>query len=436
MTQLLSDLVRRRSSYYQRDWVLACHEGRTFYSLPLVWSLDGPLDVPSLVRAVEELTGRHEALRTAFGVRGDDVDQLVWPTIDIDLSIVDSADEASAVDRIVVEAERPRQVDMPPLWHGVLYRLGPHRHLLALFVHHLVFDGWSHGVLHDELVRCYRGAVTGRPARLPVLRAHAGDHAEWEREHRDEAAEWWWRENLRDLPALSRLPEVGGRFVSVALPLIAAEEVAGLRRVAAAHTAGMSSALLALVVETRRQHVGDDAIVGVTRAGRDRPGTHRAVGPLLDHVPVRVDLRGARSFPDVLARTHRAHQEAIARAVPLGRLRQIVADDLTSRGGRLYDTRFNYLPGSATGPAIVRTADGDELSFSPYPLDPLRLAPRHTEDHPEVLPLSFVLRRLPGGEVGGEVCGHDSLGPTLVETAAAFAGTLREAVGTPAAGSS
>jgi hypothetical protein len=436
MTPLLSDLVRRRSSYYQRDWVLACEEGRTFYSLPLVWSLQGPLDVPSLVRVLEELTHRHEALRTAFGVRGDDVDQLVWPTVDIDLSIVDCLDEASAVDRIVTEAERPRQVDTAPLWHGVLYRLGPRRHLLALFVHHLVFDGWSHGVLHDELVRCYRAAVTGQPSRLPVLRSHAGDHAEWEREHRDEAAESWWRENLRGLPALSRLPDVGGRFVSVPLPLVPAEDVASLRRVAAAHTAGMSSALLAVVLATRRRLAGDDAIVGVTRAGRDRPGTHRAVGPLLDHVPVRVDLRGARNFPDVLDRTHRAHQEAVTRALPLGRIRQIVSDDLTSRGGRLYDTRFNYLPGSPAAPALVRASDGDGLSISPYPLDPLRLTPRHTEDHPEVLPLSFVLRRLPGGEVGGEVCGHDSLLPALLEAAVAFEDMVREALLAPAAGNS
>jgi arthrofactin-type cyclic lipopeptide synthetase C len=408
--------------------VLACRERLSYYSLPLVWDLRGALDVPALTRALADLTARHEALRTCFAIRGDEVDQLVWPSVDLDLSTVDISAESSVVDQIVAETERPRRVDVAPLWHGVLYRLAERRHLLALFVHHLVFDGWSHGVLHDELIRCYRGAVAGRPARLPELRAQAGDHAEWERAQRDEAAEVWWRDQLRGLPPLSVIPPVGGRFVSVPLPVVPADQVAVLRRLASEQDAGLSSVLLAVVLAARRSRTGDDAIVGVTRAGRDRSGLQRVVGPLLDHVPVRVDLSGARTFPEVVARTHRAYQAALARALPLGRIRQVTPDDLSGRGGRLYDTRFNYLPGAAATSAVISTSDGHELSIAPYPLDPLRLAPRHTEDHPEVLPYSFILRRLPGGEIGGEVCGHDSLGDDLVRAAAAVGDAVEAAV--------
>ena len=429
MTEQSTRPIRRPASYYQRDWVLACRDGRSYYSLPLAWDLTGPLDVGALTRAVADLARRHDALRTAFEASGSDVDQIVWPEVDIDLTVESTVD--SIEDRIAAEAERTRVLADPPLWHGRLFRLAPERHVLALFVHHLIFDGWSHGVLHDELVRCYRGQSIGRPPRLPSLLAQAGDHAHGEREHRDTESESWWRELLRSLPPLAALPPLGGRFISAALPVISSRETQSLRAMTAETGAGLNTALLAVMVAARRNSTGDDAVVGVTRAGRERPELQRVVGPLLDHVPVRVDLSGVRTFPHLLARTHGAYMEATARPLPLGRIREVVTDDLDARGGRLYDVRYNYLPNAATNHAIVSTSDDRELRISPYPLDPLRLAPRHTEDHPEVLPLSYVLRRYPSGELGGEICGHDALypAPQLAGVAEAFAETLRTVTG-------
>jgi hypothetical protein len=413
--------------------VLACRDGQSFYSLPLAWDLNGPLDRDALVRAIGDLMRRHDALRTAFQPRDDEVDQLVWPAVEVDLAMVDlTGQPLNTVDaRIVAEAERPRAVHTAPLWHGLLMRLGPQRHVLALFVHHLIFDGWSHGVLHDELVRCYRGAASGRPPKLPGLAFQIGDYARWERGRRDAGVEDWWRQNLASLPPLSSLPPVGGRFISTPLPDIPRGATERMRTLAGEHGAGLNTALLAVTLAARRAITGDDAIVGVTRAGRERPELQRIVGPLLDHVPVRVDMSAARTFPELLVRVHRAYQEAMSRPLPLGRIRQVVPDDLTSRGGRLFDTRYNYLPGGSARTAVVSTSDGAELRISPYAVDPMRLAPRHTEDHPEVLPLSYVLRRDPNGEMAGEVCGHDLLHPAdrLSVVAEEFTDTLLSVLG-------
>ncbi|HEY0449187.1 condensation domain-containing protein [Actinophytocola sp.] len=389
------------ATYYQRDWVLACQDGRSHFTTPLAWDLTGELDVDVLRAALRTLTGRHESLRTSFRVRGEDVCQVVWPAVEIDLRTVDLAAEGAVEARIVAETERPRAVSVAPLWHGLVFRLGRHRHVLALFVHHLVFDGWSHGVLHDELVRCYRSLVTGRTPRLPQLRLRPGDFARWERDRRDPELERWWRAELGALPPILPPPPVGGRFVSVALPPIPREAVTEL----AAAGFGASTALLAAVCAARRAvRGGDDVVVGVTRSGRERPQLQRIVGPLLDHVPVRVDLSGGPTFRELLARVHRSYRAAVEHRLPLGRIRQVVPGDLTARGGRLYDTRFNYLPASAARPDL-----GGPLTITPRPIAPTSLAPRNTEDHPEVLPLSYVLRQHPDGRLEGEICGPDVL---------------------------
>ena len=417
------------STYYQRDWFSACRDARSCFSTPVAWNLAGELDTAALTRALEELTRRHDALRTSFRSRGDDVDQVVWPMPRVDLRTVDLSDapgpEAAVDDRIVVESGRPRLLDTPPLWHGLLFRLGPRRHVLALFIHHLVFDGWSHGVFRDELVRCYRAAATGRPARLPPLRAQPGRFAEWERGLRDPESEAWWHDRLTALPPLSPLPPVGGRFVSQAIPEVPWEAMVTLGRLAQAEGVGVSAVLLAVLLAARRPVTGDDVVIGMTRAGRDRPELQRVVGPLLDHVPVRVDLSGPPPFRELLHRVHRAHREAMAHQLPLGLIRRVVPEDLGPRGGRLYDTRYNYLPyGSARSGVVI--APGGELTLTDRPVEPTRLAPRHTEDHPEVLPLSYVLRHQRDGTLRGEICVHDGLysAARRVEVAESFTTAL------------
>lgn len=372
------------ATYYQRDWVLACRDGRSHFTTPLAWNLDGELNTDVLRTALRTLTARHESLRTAFQVDGTDVRQVVVPSIEPELSILDVVSEGEVEARIVLETERPRHVSVAPLWHGLLCRLGRHRHVLALFVHHLVFDGWSHGVLHDELVRCYRALVAGRAPRLPHLSVTPGDFAQWERGRRDSSVEQWWRTELAALPPILPAPPVGGRFVSVPVPPVPAEVAPE-----------SSSALLAAVCAARG---GDDLVVGVTRSGRERPRLQRVLGPVLDHVPVRVDPTGG------LEQVHRSYRAAVAHQLPLGRIRAVLDQDLAPRGGRLYDTRFNYLPRAA-----ARSGDAGPLTIMPRAIPATSISPRHTEDHPEVLPLSYVLRQDPDGRLAGEICGPDSM---------------------------
>jgi hypothetical protein len=434
VTQCLTGSVRGPSTYYQRDWFLACQDARSFCSTPVAWLLDGELDPEALNLALESLTLRHDALRTAFRARGDDVDQMVWPRVDIDVATVDLSlgpdPAAAARERIVAEAERPRVLDAAPLWHGLLLRLSPRRHVLALFIHHLVFDGWSHGVLHDELVRCYRAAESGRPPRLPQLPLQLADFARWERSHRDPPAEAWWRDRLTSLPPLSALPPAGGRFVSHAISSPPRSATSALAELARAEGVAAGPAFLAVVIAARRHLVGDDVVIGVTRAGRERPELRRVVGPLLDHAPVRVDLSGRPTFRALLHRVHGAYRDAMAHKLPLGMIRQVVPDSVAARGGRLHDTRYNYLPFAPASAAVAAAGQGG-LRITDWPIDPTHLAPRHTEDHPEVLPLSYLVRYQRDGDLGGEVCAHDRLysAAQLTELAESFTATVPRVIG-------
>ena len=52
-------------------------------------------------------------------------------------------------------------------WRAQVLRLAPSRHVLAFALHHIIADGWSLGILLDDLEHAYRNALTGETPLLP-----------------------------------------------------------------------------------------------------------------------------------------------------------------------------------------------------------------------------------------------------------------------------
>lgn len=129
--------------------------------------LTGALDVAALERSLRALVARHESLRTTFDVVVGQGVQIVRPAAGVpvpvtDLSTRTGPDRDAALARELHHAAvRPFDLRTGPLFLARLVRLAAHEHVLALSMHHIVVDGWSMGVLVDELGRLYTAARRG-----------------------------------------------------------------------------------------------------------------------------------------------------------------------------------------------------------------------------------------------------------------------------------
>ena len=56
----------------------------------------------------------------------------------------------------------------------------------VLNLHHIVADGWSMGVLMDELAACYEAFRNGETPSLPELSVQYADFASWQRQWLEE----------------------------------------------------------------------------------------------------------------------------------------------------------------------------------------------------------------------------------------------------------
>src|ERR1700683_830476 len=63
--------------------------GTATYNIAEAWWLDGPFDVGALPRGLDELTSRHEILRTAIGSKDGKPCQIVFPPKSFPLAVTD-----------------------------------------------------------------------------------------------------------------------------------------------------------------------------------------------------------------------------------------------------------------------------------------------------------------------------------------------------------
>lgn len=167
------------------------------YNLPMAYELDGELDGARLERALQQLIRRHETLRTSFHLRDGRVVQVVAPSVDFALDVLEECDEAE-LDEAMRDFIRPFDLARPPLVRAALVPLGRTRHVLLMDVHHLVSDGTSMGILFRELTALYAGQEPPPPA------ATFKDFAEWLGGHLESdavrAQERYWSGILADTP--------------------------------------------------------------------------------------------------------------------------------------------------------------------------------------------------------------------------------------------
>jgi arthrofactin-type cyclic lipopeptide synthetase C len=79
------------------------------------------------------------------------------------------------------EASAPFDLERGPLIRGRLIHLGLGEHVLLITLHHIVSDGWSLGVLTQELSALYGVYTRGDADPLTPLAIQHADYAVWQR---------------------------------------------------------------------------------------------------------------------------------------------------------------------------------------------------------------------------------------------------------------
>src|SRR5262249_49664378 len=142
--------------------------------------------------------------------------QLTTPLTFDDPHTLPEAKKKTAGHRVIQE-EVLQTFDLAqgPLFRARLMRLAEREHLLLITMHRIIVDGWSAGVLANELTALYDAFSAGEASPLAPLPLQYADFAYWQRHWRSNpdilAQLAYWREQLRDPLPLMALGTAGPR---------------------------------------------------------------------------------------------------------------------------------------------------------------------------------------------------------------------------------
>ena len=291
--------------------------GSTVYNIPIVMRIQVLLNVLALEQSLNEIMGRHEILRTRFMMVDGKPMQAVVPSAVVSLSITDLQDrpaevrEPEAQHLMAMEIQRPFNLATGPLFRAVLLRLSDTDHILTLLMHHIISDGWSVGILGQELAKLYQAFVYGRPSPLPELPIQYGDFASWQRGWLQgevlEAQLGYWRKQLAGAPPLLELatdhprlamPSFRGASQSfVLLP----PTLKALKNLAREGSATLFMVLLAAFCTLLYRYSNqEDIVVGSPIANRNHIEVEGLIGFFTNTLVLRVRISTKSTFRQLL----------------------------------------------------------------------------------------------------------------------------------------
>ena len=345
--------------------------------------LTGGLDRRAIERSLDQIIRRHDGLRAAFHTSNGKPHVEIAPVApmaleQVNLEVLPADDREGEAWRLIDQAARvPFKLSAGPLYRGSLLRLSEDNHLLLLVIHHIVFDGWSAGVLLKELAQHYESCVSsGEPAALTPLPMQYADFARVQRggvnNARFESQVRYWTEQLADAPELQlpapRMPsddvQTGTPTAHLLLPPELAAPAGAFAREAGAT---LYMVLLASFQAVLHRYTGQtDVCVATPIAGRTELETEGLIGAFINTLMIRTRLDGDPSFRTLLSRVRDTTLGAYAhQQVPLETLLHRVRSQ--RHDGRLSPPRamlnFRNYPRQPREAGGVRM---EELGYEPH----------------------------------------------------------------------
>jgi amino acid adenylation domain-containing protein len=361
------------------------------YNLAFVARVVSEVDAVALERAFQRLVDRHATLRTTYGDSKGSPIQIVHGATDLQLTQVDASGwtEEDLEARVRQAFAEPYDLARGPVFRTLLFSRSTDDHVLLFGIHHIATDGWSQGIIMEELGKLYAAYRDGRAPDLPPIGASYVDTVR----RRSEALEgkkgqelWaYWQKTLGgDLPSLDLptdfpRPTLSGLKGDSCPIRIGGDCCRELRLLARTEGVTFFTVVLAAFQILLMRYSGkEDILVGTPMAGRGETDFERVVGFFVNSVVIRGDLSGQPSFREFLHRLREATLGALSHQdFPFSSLVEKLRPARDTSRLPVFQVMFNLLSRQTLG-SFADLLAGDKnskpvefggMSLKPFPLE-------------------------------------------------------------------
>ncbi|TRU46908.1 MAG: amino acid adenylation domain-containing protein [Microcystis aeruginosa Ma_QC_Ch_20071001_S25] len=305
----------------ERLWFVNQLEGESgAYTIDLTMRLRGNLNIKALEKAFQAIIQRHEPLRTQFKLKDNQPIQAIASNVNFTLPVVQS--QPLQVEQLLIEAvSEPFNLESGSVLRVKLWQVKTEEYVLLLAIHHIAADGWSIGVLIDELSAYYRSFCTGTKADLPDLSIQYADFALWQRQWlTNEVLDRqlsYWKQQLTGVPLLHQLPTDRPRPAIQSFRggterlQLDSQLTQQLKKLSQESGSTLFMTLLAgFAVLLSRYSQQTDVVIGSPIANRNRTEIEGLIGFFVNTLVLRFDLSQDPNFEDFLTQVRQTTQDA------------------------------------------------------------------------------------------------------------------------------
>jgi len=367
------------------------------YNIAVDVPLVGHLDLQALRLAFQDMTERHEPLRSRLIYENDQLEVRFGDAADLNFRVVDHRESRGndaerwelAWEELTREARLPFDISVDMPFRVRIYQLSDQNYLLLMVTHHTVDDGWSPEIFGRDLREFYSARLRGMAPDLPALPVTYSDFAAWQRDFwtpkRLEIEKTFWKHNLSQLAPLEIAtdyprPQVAsdaGDHIHFTIDRVVTSQI---RNLASRLNVSPFCVIMTAYKATISRWSGQvDVTVGITTAGRDQPEVRDLVGYFNNAVALRSDLTGNPTFEELVLREHQVISLALghdmvpfAEVVAASGLRDLSRHPIFQAGmtyQRLPASPLHFLDGVSVDPAQPARIQGVAIGTAKWDLD-------------------------------------------------------------------
>jgi len=310
----------------QKELWLSCALGgddaNLAYNESISLQFEGDFNLAAFKQATHDLVRRHEALRATLSPDGENL--IIYKSLSFDVDFKDLSEIANQHNHLKSlsrkELNTPFDLQQGPLFRFNVYKLGETTHYFTLIIHHIVGDGWSIGILLQDISKLYSAYVKGIPANLekaPQISEYAESQLAYAKTPECEATQnFWVNQYNQDVPVLNlpldfSRPAVRTYKGSRNDYLLDKELFGQIKALGTKAGCSLVTTLLSSFEIFLYQKTGQsDIVVGLPAAGQSATGNYGLVGHCVNLLPLRTDIDSENTFTDYLKKRKRELYDA------------------------------------------------------------------------------------------------------------------------------
>ncbi|MET9826173.1 amino acid adenylation domain-containing protein, partial [Streptomyces sp. NPDC006349] len=314
----------------RRLWFLHKLQGPTpTYNIPLALTFHGPLNHTALHQALNDLTTRHETLRTTYPeTNGHPTQHILTPQQATPPLPTTHTTPQNLPHHLTHQARQPFHLHTQTPLRAHLYTHTPTHHTLLLTLHHIAGDGWSLRPLATDLTHAYTHRTHHTPPTWQPLTIQYADYTLWQNNllgthHHTHSLLTqqitYWTQQLANLPEELAVPtdrprpeaaSYQGDYLTVEWDAELHSALDTLARRCGATLFMVLQAGLAALLS--RIGAGDDIPIGSPIAGRTDQATDDLIGFFVNTLVLRTDTSGNPTFDELVRRVRETALNAYA----------------------------------------------------------------------------------------------------------------------------